>query len=224
MLECDTFFDKDFTMFGFDLFKRAPVTLIIFWMNIFTMSVAMYLSHSLNVSSDVLIYMGALRHNDYSPHLVSSIFLHAGIFHILMNMMTLLFLGKKLEPFIGSNRFIIFYMLCGVVGSLFATTFNHSHAAVVGASGAILGLIAADLVIQIRLKTYKSERGRKEFKALLIDLVIISAVSSLPFVSAGAHIGGFLCGFIMTWLIPMNKLLNTPRQEVKTQVIQENNT
>lgn len=202
-------------MFGFDLFKRAPVTLIIFWMNIFTMSVAMYLSHSLNVKAEVLIYMGALLHNDYTHHLVTSMFLHAGIFHILMNMMTLLFLGKKLEPFIGSNRFIVFYLLCGVVGGLFATTFNHSHAAVVGASGAILGLIAADLVIQLRLKTYKTEQGRKEFKALLIDLVIISAVSALPFVSAGAHFGGFLCGFIMTWFIPLSKMQPTLQKEVE---------
>lgn len=78
-------------------------------------------------------------------------FLHADISHLLLNMLTLFFFGPSLEKHWGGRRFIVFYLLCGMAGgvlyTLFAVTNVVGVGTLVGASGAILGVLAACAIL-----------------------------------------------------------------------------
>ena len=74
--------------------------------------------------------------------LVTYMFLHNGIGHIFFNMIGLYFFGPRVEQRMGSNRFIALYLISGVVGALFSFMFAR-YGAVLGASGAVLGVLMA---------------------------------------------------------------------------------
>ncbi len=79
--------------------------------------------------------------------LVSSQFLHAGIFHLLGNMLYLWIFGNNIENVLGKIRFLLFYLLCGVLAALGHLVLNpYSTIPMVGASGAIAGVLGAYLV------------------------------------------------------------------------------
>jgi membrane associated rhomboid family serine protease len=76
--------------------------------------------------------------------LVTYMFLHADIIHILGNMIFLWVFGDNVEEAMGRLRFLIFYLLCGIIGGLaFFATDVHSHTPLIGASGAIAGVVVA---------------------------------------------------------------------------------
>ena len=78
--------------------------------------------------------------------MVTSQFLHAGSMHLLSNMVVLLFLGKKVEERIGSLKFLAFYLASGIAGNIVYAAFHlSSHQPVLGASGAVAGVLAASL-------------------------------------------------------------------------------
>src|SRR3984893_2037936 len=79
--------------------------------------------------------------------MVTSQFLHAGSMHLLSNMVVLLFLGKKVEERIGSLKFLAFYLASGIAGNIVYASFHlSSHQPVLGASGAVAGVLAASLL------------------------------------------------------------------------------
>lgn len=75
--------------------------------------------------------------------IVTHFFSHKEIFHILFNMMALVSLGSGVEYVLGSKRFLEFYLFCGVVGGIIITLLDPSPVPVLGASGAISGVIVA---------------------------------------------------------------------------------
>ncbi len=83
--------------------------------------------------------------------LVTYQFLHANIGHIFFNMLGLFFLGPVLEQNYGSRRFLVFYLGCGIAGGIFYTLLTAAHfpdvGPMVGASGAILGMLAACAIL-----------------------------------------------------------------------------
>ena len=121
--------------------------------------------------------------------LVTSGFLHSGIFHIGFNMYLLWILGQQLEPAMGSTRFGTVYftaLLCGSFGALVQTT----EAGIVGASGAVFGLMGALAVEQFR-------RGYDPFAGGLGGLIFINLIIGfVPSfnIAVGGHIGGLIGG------------------------------
>jgi membrane associated rhomboid family serine protease len=82
------------------------------------------------------------RYIPYEPWtLVTYMFLHAGLGHIFFNMLTLYFFGPRLEAQLGGRRFLTLYLLSGIAGGLLSWPFS-PDVAVVGASGAIFGVMA----------------------------------------------------------------------------------
>ena len=74
--------------------------------------------------------------------MVTSQFLHAGSMHLLSNMVVLLFLGKKVEERIGSLKLLAFYLASGIAGNIVYAAFHlSSHEPVLGASGAVAGVL-----------------------------------------------------------------------------------
>lgn len=151
-------------------------------------------------SSSTLEKMGALEVNKVVRQhqgwrLLSCIWLHAGVFHILANMLSLLFIGIRLEQEFGFVRIGLLYIMSGFGGSLLSALFIQSQISV-GASGALFGLLGGMLSELItNWTTYVSK-----FAALLtlsFIIVVNLAVGILPHVDNFAHLGGFLSGFLL---------------------------
>lgn len=122
--------------------------------------------------------------------LVTAGFLHASLFHIGFNMLLLFFLGRILEPALGTWRFLALYFASLLAGSLGALILEPNSLGI-GASGAIFGLAGATFVIA-------RGRGLDALAGQIGFLIIINLVFSFSArnISIGAHIGGLIGGVI----------------------------
>jgi membrane associated rhomboid family serine protease len=120
--------------------------------------------------------------------LLTSMFLHYGPLHLVMNMWALWILGRSLEGVLGPIRFLALYMVAGLGGSVAAYLFTPASATA-GASGAIFGLFAALFVVMRRL-------GRDTSSVLPVLLINI-AISFAPGISLAGHLGGLVTGAVV---------------------------
>ncbi|KAG8496388.1 hypothetical protein CXB51_009096 [Gossypium anomalum] len=154
----------------------------------------------LGPSSSTLEKMGALEvskvvKSRQAWRMISCIWLHAGVFHILANMLSLLFIGIRLEQEFGFVRIGLLYLIAGFGGSILSSLFIQTGISV-GASGALFGLLGSMLSELITNWTIYSNK----FAALLtlvLVIVINLAMGILPHVDNFAHIGGFITGFLL---------------------------
>ncbi|CAA7410878.1 unnamed protein product [Spirodela intermedia] len=133
--------------------------------------------------------------------LVSCIWLHAGLIHIVVNMLCLIIIGVRLEQQFGFVRIGPIYLLSGFAGSVLSSLFSR-YSVSVGASGALFGLLGAMLSELITNWTIYSNKAAALI-SLLIIIVINLAVGILPQVDNFAHIGGFLAGFLLGFVLLM---------------------
>ncbi|OVA14143.1 Peptidase S54 [Macleaya cordata] len=155
-------------------------------------------------SSATLLKLGALAwnavvHGHQGWRLVSCIWLHAGIIHLLANMLSLVFIGIRLEQQFGFIRIGIIYLLSGFGGSILSTLFIRSNISV-GASGALFGLLGAMLSELLTNWTIYTNKAAALFTLIFI-IAINLAVGILPHVDNFAHIGGFLTGFLLGFVL-----------------------
>jgi membrane associated rhomboid family serine protease len=123
--------------------------------------------------------------------LVTSGFLHASLFpHLLFNMVLLFFLGRLLEPALGTVRFVAVYVACLLAGSFGALVLD-PNALTLGASGAIFGLAGATVVIA-RGRGMDAIAGEIGF--LIVFNLIFSFTASN--ISVGGHLGGLVAGVL----------------------------
>ena len=122
--------------------------------------------------------------------LLTAAFLHAGLFHILMNMFALAQLGPVLEAALGRLRFLALYVLSALGGSVLSYLLSAPFQYGVGASGAIFGLFGAYYVVVRRL----GGETRSILVLLLINLVI---TFSVPIIDWRAHLGGLAAGTVV---------------------------
>src|SRR5947209_9922471 len=122
--------------------------------------------------------------------LVTAGFLHDGIFHILVNMVSLYFVGSALEPAIGRLNFGVIYAVSLVAGSFGALLFT-PLSPTVGASGAIFGIFGALIVVA-------RARGIPIWQSGLGFFLVINLLFSVSFkgISIGGHLGGLVAGLI----------------------------
>ena len=122
--------------------------------------------------------------------LLTAAFLHAGLFHILLNMFALAQLGSVLEPALGRTRFLALYLLSALGGSVLSYVMSSPLQLGVGASGAIFGLFGAYYVVVRHL----GGETRSIVTLLVINLVITFAV---PIIDWRAHLGGLVTGAVI---------------------------
>lgn len=144
---------------------------------------------------------------------ITSIFTHSGIMHIAMNMFSLWFLGMVVEPVLGKGKFLILYMVSGLVGSAFSMGYDimtHAEALYLGASGAIFGLFAAYGVMLIEAYRREKAVGRDasnahSLKGSIVNFAVLLAVnvgfSMTPGIGWQAHLGGFIAGAIVSFIM-----------------------
>jgi membrane associated rhomboid family serine protease len=122
--------------------------------------------------------------------LVTSMFVHYGPVHLLVNMWALWVVGRVLESALGPLRYLILYFAAGLGGSVAVYLFTPSVQSA-GASGAIWGLFAALFIIFRRLKLDTSQ---------LVPVIVLNAIISFaPGISLAAHAGGAVTGAIVAW-------------------------
>jgi membrane associated rhomboid family serine protease len=148
----------------------------------------------------------------------TSMFMHAGWLHLGGNMLYLWIFGDNVEDRFGAAKFLVFYLLCGIAATFAQLAFSiGSSVPNLGASGAIAGVLAAYLVMfpQGRVNVLMG-RGIIPMPALVviglwIVLQFFSGVSAITNTTADsggvaymAHIGGFVAGFVLTYLLRGN--------------------
>ncbi|XP_075487161.1 RHOMBOID-like protein 2 [Primulina tabacum] len=155
-------------------------------------------------SSSTLEKMGALEwnkvvHGNQAWRLITCIWLHAGVVHLLANMLSLVFIGIRLEQQFGFVRVGVIYLLSGIGGSILSCLFIQRNISV-GASGALFGLLGAMLSELLTNWTIYSNKAAALF-TLVVIIAINLAVGILPHVDNFAHIGGFLTGFLLGFML-----------------------
>ena len=147
-----------------------------------------------------VLFGAALTSNNPNPapfngtheywRLVTSGFLHESILHIGMNMISLWFVGRSLEPAIGRAYFTGIYLTALLAGSFGALVFE-TQVPTLGASGAIFGIFGALIAIAHARRIPLWQSG-------LLPILILNFVYTLtvPGVALGGHVGGVVCGLI----------------------------
>ncbi|MFL6264428.1 MAG: rhomboid family intramembrane serine protease [Thermoanaerobaculia bacterium] len=133
--------------------------------------------------------------------LVTSMFLHDGWAHILLNGWALFQLGALLELLMGSPRMLLIYFASGIAGSLASATFTQQHS--IGASGAIFGLLGALIAFLLRRRGALTPQG----KSILMQLVGWAVINvffgfSTPGIDNSAHLGGCAAGLLFGFVLP----------------------
>jgi membrane associated rhomboid family serine protease len=166
---------------------------------------------------DLVLFRWGFRASDPSlVTLVSGMFLHAGFMHLAGNMLYLWVYGNNVEHRLGVVPFVFWYLATGVAATLFQTMFNlGSPIPLVGASGAISGVLGFYLVwfprntVRLFVFLFPFYVGTVHVSATLVLVLYLILDNILPFVMTqgasgvahGAHIGGFVAGMVVAWLM-----------------------
>ena len=157
----------------------------------------MYISDLMNIPNYILYY-GAneriLVQLGQVWRLVTSIFLHAGIVHLFVNMYSLYIIGRQLESFLGKTKYLVVFLGSGFLGSLLSIVIHSGPS--VGASGAIFGLLGSLLYFGYHYRLYLGS----VLKTQIIPVIILNLLIGfmLPNIDNFAHIGGLVGGYILT--------------------------
>lgn len=130
--------------------------------------------------------------------LITYMFVHGGFLHLLMNMLGLFFFGPRLEARLGSRAFLGLYLVSGLGGALLSLF--TPYAAVIGASGAVFGVMLAFAVFWPHEPIMLWAIVPVPARVLVIIMAVLSLYSGLSGAGAGiahfAHLGGFLGGYL----------------------------
>ena len=147
----------------------------------------------------------------------SSMFLHGGLFHIFGNMLYLWIFGNNVEDTLGHGRFLLFYLAAGVAAALGQTVMGpSSRIPMIGASGAVSGVLGAYLILfpqasVLTLITFGFFWRIVRVPALIVlgFWIVVQLLNGILTFGAGqqggvawfAHIGGFVAGILLLWII-----------------------
>ncbi len=178
-------------------------TPIIVYLNVFVFILMLIsgVDPMLPTVESLLVWGGNLREFTVGGQpwrLLTNIFLHGGLLHLLFNMYALVNIGELLEPQVGKGRYLFVYIATGIIASISSISF-HENIVSVGASGAIFGLYGLFLALLI-LKVLDIPRVSRN--NLIISILFFIGFNliygfSKEGIDNSAHIGGLLSGIII---------------------------
>lgn len=150
-----------------------------------------------------LIYILGLRKATFLANpwtIITNLFVHAGLWHILANMLTFYFFGRFLISLIGTRNMLIIYFIGGIVGNLFFFLLGPQYAVAVGASGAVFALGGTLTVLTPKLKVivFPIPAPIPLWAAIIGGFIILSLISIIPGIAIAwqAHLGGLVLGLL----------------------------
>ena len=190
-----------------DKFQEYKITYSIIGINIIIYIFSAFFSQDIvDMDMQTLVDMGAL----YGPltvlkgewwRLLTAMFLHGGMTHLLMNMFSLYLIGRGVEMYFDTKSYLIIYLFSGLLGGL-ASLYMHPNSVGIGASGAIFGVFGA------LAGFFLAHRDKIEAhsKAFMKDFGIVLGINlvlglSIPSIDVSAHIGGLIIGLIGGFII-----------------------
>lgn len=160
---------------------------------------------------------------------VTYAFLHADFFHMATNMLFLWVFGDNIEDALGHVRFLVFYLLCAAAGA-----FAHgllepgSQAPLIGASGAVAGVVAAYLILHPRVRVWVLALGRlplplPAFIPLALWVIYQFAMVLVDHdsgISWAAHVGGIVAGAVLVIVLKRSGVPLFDRQIISPRAIE----
>ncbi|KRM88277.1 membrane-associated serine protease [Lacticaseibacillus thailandensis DSM 22698 = JCM 13996] len=149
----------------------------------------------------VLVALGA-RYNPYIAffgqwwRLVTPIFLHIGIVHLLVNMMSLWFLGRMTETVFGHWRFLAIYLVSGIVGNFGGMIFDSANSVGAGASTSLFGLLGAFLMLGDNFRHNPAINAAVRQFAIVVVINLVFDLTQ-PSIDIAGHIAGLIGGFLI---------------------------
>ncbi len=183
------------------LFASAPATFILIGLNVIAFLAEIASASggfgvgNSRVVGDFGLYGVAVAEGEWY-RLITGGFLHASLSHIAFNMFALFFLGRMLEPSIGTLRFVFLYVAALFGGAFGALLLSGPDTFTIGASGAIFGIFGAAFVIA-------RGRGVDAVAGTIGVILLINLAFSFgsPRISLGGHLGGLVAGVICALFI-----------------------
>lgn len=180
-----------------ELFRpKKPVITYLLVALMIIIFILMYILGNGSLDTNTLYSFGGLVKEGSFIRLFTSMFLHIGIIHLVMNMWALILLGKQTESFYGHFKTLIIFIFSGVVGNLLSVILMGSNTISAGASGAIFGLMGAILYFAINQRTYMGEALKKEILPVIIVNLLFGFM--LTGINMYAHIGGLIGGILIS--------------------------
>lgn len=177
--------------------KKPYITYGLILINVL-MFLAMYILGSGSEDVITLLNFGALQKDFILSgevyRLITAMFLHIGPVHLLFNMYVLYVIGPQIESFYGRIKYLIIYLVSGIIGGLLSCTLSNYVSA--GASGAIFGLLGSLLYFGYHYRVYLGN----VLKSQIIPMIVINLLLGfmLPGIDISAHIGGLIGGVLIS--------------------------
>lgn len=141
--------------------------------------------------------------------LITPMFLHGSLLHLGFNLYALYILGRRIERFFGSFRYLLLFLIAGMTGNLFSFFFTPANS--LGSSTAIFGLLAAEGVFIYQHRDLFGERSRVAMRQIIQVAVINFIIGLSPGIDNWGHLGGLIGGALFTWFAgPIFKLDGEP--------------
>ncbi|GAF36013.1 GlpG protein [Lentilactobacillus farraginis DSM 18382 = JCM 14108] len=141
-------------------------------------------------------YNPLIRAGEYW-RLIAPVFIHIGLTHILMNGITLYFIGQYVETLFGHWRFLIIFLVSGVVGNLASFAFSYNVSA--GASTAIFGLFGAFMMLG---ESFSRNQAIVSMAKTFLLFIVLNIAMDLftPGIDIAGHLGGLVGGFLIAYV------------------------
>ena len=186
---------------------RKPVNLLMVAINVLVFIGLSFFGDTENV--EFMVNHGACfppyvtEYHEYY-RIVTCMFLHFGLQHLVNNMLVLIFLGDALEELVGKIRYLLIYLGGGIAGNVLSLIWSmktEDYAVSAGASGAIFAVMGALLFLVIRGRgRIRDWSGRRLI--FMVALCVLQGMTSTG-VDNTAHIGGVLAGFLIAFVTGM---------------------
>jgi rhomboid protease GluP len=181
--------------------NRQPVvtiSLLVITISIYMLQLlTQYVVVGFDVPAAFGLKVNALIENGQYWRLVTPMLLHGSILHIGFNMYALYMLGRRVERFFGSFRFLGLYLIAGITGNVFSFYFTPSPS--LGSSTAIFGLLGAEGVFIYQHRNLIGDQFQVALRQIIQVAVVNLLIGLSPGIDNWGHVGGLIGGAVFSW-------------------------
>lgn len=164
-------------------------------------------------NSGILMLFGAMQNNFIIEtgqywRLITPIFVHVGLMHLVVNSVFLYFAGTQLEALLGHFRFLVVYLLSGLAGNLLSFAFGAPDVPSAGASSAVFGLFGLFVALG---RVYRNHPSIQMMSQQMLTLILVNLFFNIFSLTTNiwAHLGGAIGGFLLGLIVTAPILKNT---------------